>query len=290
MPNDFRVRHRPVRQLPCEGLAAPMDWNGAIQYAKLVLIAESMPPGGDDDPLTRALTKAGYTHLHTLYGNEFPTDTGPHAGETVSIGFLALSVSHELVVSLRGTSTVLQGVHNAAYRLAPSPISGLSGLTEDGFAVTYQSLRTDRAAGSTSALAAIRNHLTIGAARTVTVCGHGLGGALATLLTVDVALNTPCKNPVGYTYGSPRIGDQLFADGYNASVPASYRIVNRQDGVPDLPPILPLPYEHVNTKYELTPPAGVIKQTLACMHHLTTYIWLMRLHGTPLKPGSPRPS
>jgi len=33
----------------------------------------------------------------------------------------------------------------------------------------------------------------------------------------------------------------------------------------------------VNTKYELNPPFGKIKQTLACMHHLTTYVWLMQL-------------
>jgi hypothetical protein len=107
------------------------------------------------------------------------------------------------------------------------------------------------------------------------VCGHSLGGALATLLVADVAVNTPCRTPVGYTYASPRTGDHLFAGSFNASVPANYRIVNRQDLVPQLPPILPLPYEHVNTKYELNPPFGKIQPNLLCMHHVTTYIWLM---------------
>lgn len=81
----------------------------------------------------------------------------------------------------------------------------------------------------------------------------------------------------------------MFAASFNASVLSNYRIVNRQDLVPQLPPILPLPYEHVNTKYELNPPFGKIQQNLLCMHHLTTYVWLMEqqpgANGTdPLNP------
>lgn len=263
----------------------PMDWNIAIKYAKLVQLAESIPPAGDDAQLQLALTNAGYTYLETLWGNELSTDINPHAGEIVSFGFLALSPSQELVASLRGTDTILEWIHDAAFLMVPSPVAGLSGLTEDGFTAIYKSLRTGKADGSTSAVAAIKNHLAAGGAKTVTVCGHSLGGALATLLTVDVAVNTPCKSPAGYTYASPRTGDHLFAGAYNACVPTSYRIANRQDLVPQLPPFLPLPYEHVNTKYELNPPLGKVKQTIPCMHHLATYIWLMeQLAGTGADP------
>lgn len=45
--------------------------------------------------------------------------------------------------------------------------------------------------------------------------------------------------------------------------------------MPKLPPILPLPYEHVNTQYELNPPPNAINPTIPCMHHMTTYLWLM---------------
>ena len=58
--------------------------------------------------------------------------------------------------------------------------------------------------------------------------------------------------------------------------------------MPSLPPILPLPYEHVNTRYEINPPYQKVKQTLACMHALDTYIWLIEqtAGGTdPLDPG-----
>jgi hypothetical protein len=253
----------------------PIDWNAAIKYAKLVLLAESIPPTGDDDLLKASLTTAGYTYLETLWANELATDIDPHAGEIVSFGFLAMSPTNELVASIRGTDTIMEWIHDASFLMVGSPIPGLVGMTEDGFTSIYKGLRTEQTPGSTAAVAAIKSQLTAGGAKAVTVCGHSLGGALATLLTADVTLNTPCKGPVAYTYASPRTGDHLFASGYNACVSASHRVVNRQDLVPQLPPILPLPYEHVNTKFELNPPFGKINQTIACMHHLTTYIWLM---------------
>jgi hypothetical protein len=266
----------------------PIDWNIAIKYAKLELLAESIAPAGDDVTLKAGLTAAGYTYLETLYGNELSTDINPHAGEIVSFGFLALSPANELVAAIRGTATIWEWIHDASFLMVPSPIPGLTGFTEDGFTAIYRSLRTDKAPGSTTAVAAIKSHLTAGQAKTVTVCGHSLGGALAAMLTVDVALNTPCKSPVVYSYASPRTGDHLFARAYNALVPFSYRIANRQDLVPQLPPILPLPYEHVNTQYELSPPPGKIKPDLGCMHHLTTYIWLMeQLAGAGTDPLNP---
>jgi hypothetical protein len=253
----------------------PIDWNVAVKYAKLVLLAESISPAGNDNALQAAITAAGYTYLDTLWANEIATEINPHTGQTVSYGFLALSPTKELVASIRGTDTVWEWIHDASFLMIPSQISGLAGLTEDGFTAIYRGLRTGQSDGSISAVAAIKSYLTAGTATSVTVCGHSLGGALATLLTVDVALNTPYKSPVGYTYASPRTGDHIFAASFNASIPANYRIVNRQDVVPQLPPILPLPYEHVNTKYELNPPYGKIQPNLLCMHDLTTYIWLM---------------
>jgi hypothetical protein len=258
-----------------------MDWNIAVKYAKLVQLAENVPVTGNDAQLQLLLTNAGYTYLETLWANELSTDIDPHIGEIVSFGFLALSPTQELVASIRGTDTILEWMHDAEFLMVPCPVPSVKGATDDGFTAIYKSLRIGQADGSTSAIAAIRGYLTAGQANTVTVCGHSLGGALATLLTVDVAVNTPCKNPTGYTYASPRTGDHFFAGAYNAAVPASYRVVNRQDLVPQLPPPLPLPYEHVNTPFELNPPPGRIQQTIACMHHLTTYIWLMeRQAGT----------
>ena len=58
--------------------------------------------------------------------------------------------------------------------------------------------------------------------------GHSLGAALATL----AAANHPPR--ALYTFGSPRVGNQLFVDSLN-KVPI-YRIVDDEDFVANLPP------------------------------------------------------
>jgi hypothetical protein len=264
----------------------PINWNTAIQYAVLVKIAESVNPTGSYGPNEiGAIKNAGYAFLQTLHGDDLATDIDAHLGDVVTFGFLAVSPAQELVAVIRGTDTILEWLHDASYLMVSSPIAGSHGFTEDGFTAVYRSLRIGPANGSQSAKDSIKSYLDTGAAASVTVCGHSLGGALATLLTLDVGLNTSCHAPTAYTYASPRTGDHIFAGSFNASIPSCYRIANRQDLVPKLPPILPLPYEHVNTQSELNPPPDAIASTIPCMHHLTTYLWLIgQLAGTNAYP------
>lgn len=124
----------------------------------------------------------------------------------------------------------------------------------------------------------------------VTICGHSLGGALATLLALDVAVNTPFF-PAVFTYASPRTGDSQFVAVYNHAVPNTTRIANRVDLVPKLP--LPPLYEHVLGLYDLSsvtlaPPAFLIKPDIASQHILTSYLFLLsRLTGGPILPLNP---
>jgi predicted lipase len=86
----------------------------------------------------------------------------------------------------------------------------------------------------------------------VTVTGHSLGGALATLCAVDVQYNFPDVDLDLYTFGSPRVGNDGFRDSFNRRVPKSYRFVYGMDIVP----ALPRPwqgYRHVDTEYRLGP-------------------------------------
>lgn len=255
---------------------SPINWNTAIQYALLVKIAESVSPSGSyGAPEINQINAAGYTFLQTLYGDDLATDMDCHLGDIVTFGFLAVSGAKELVAIIRGTDSILEWLHDASFLMVQAPITGAHGLTEDGFTAIYKSFRIGPANGTQSAKESIKGYLDNGAATSVTVCGHSLGGALATYLTLDVGLNTSCHAPTSYTYASPRSGDHTFAGSYNAAIASTYRIENRQDLVPKLPPILPLPYEHVNTKFELNPPPNQINPTIPCMHHLTTYLWLM---------------
>jgi len=69
------------------------------------------------------------------------------------------------------------------------------------------------------------------------VCGHSLGGALATLCALVFA-NSYKAQVCAYTIGSPRVGDQKFKTEFNILVKEHYRIVHDKDVVPRVPKLL----------------------------------------------------
>jgi predicted lipase len=84
------------------------------------------------------------------------------------------------------------------------------------------------------------------------VSGHSLGGALATMAVLDLALHLPELRPQLqlYTYASPRVGDPVFANLHSRIVPNSYRVVNLADTVPLVPPTkLGADYAHVGQSW-----------------------------------------
>ena len=83
--------------------------------------------------------------------------------------------------------------------------------------------------------------------QTLWFTGHSLGGALATLAVSRLVLAE--DKPVGglYTYGSPRVGDRVFAQNFNNQFKdQNFRVVNNQDIVPRLPP-RQMGYSHAGT-------------------------------------------
>lgn len=252
-----------------------VDWKAAIRYAQLVNIAYSVAPTGTYTADTiAAIASAGYTFVEALYGNELATDVSPHWGETVTYGFLATSAAGELVAAIRGTMTLEEWLHDASFLFTPDPIHAGGGLTEDGFTAIYNSLRAGANPNSPSAIAAIANLVSSKGLSRVTVTGHSLGAALATLLGLDTGLNSGVgsKGITVYTFASPRVGEMVFQHTYDSVVPDTYRIYNRLDLVPQAPLF---PYEHVGNGLELTPPFNSINGTVVCWHSIVTYLWLM---------------
>ena len=82
------------------------------------------------------------------------------------------------------------------------------------------------------------------------VCGHSLGGALATLLVADMAANTPLK-PQAWTFASPRVGDAIFAGRYGGLSSVSWRIYNQLDIVPYFPVDASDNYQPVTAGYAI---------------------------------------
>jgi hypothetical protein len=275
-----------------------MDVMKAIEYAQLVSAAYDVPPSDLANSAGKTITAGGrsYTVVTTIYANDLATDMNPVRGtELVSIGLICQADgTGEIVVAIRGTEGIMEWIHDAEFLLVRCPFLTGSGHTEDGFTAMYMSLSTDVAPGSPSVVAALAALSFTPPAASVTICGHSLGGALATLLALDVAANSAFSDPTVYTYASPRTGDPNFASTYNQVVKNSFRIANRIDLVPKLP--LPPIYEHVLTLYDLNPvrllpfpPRVLVKADFGCAHALNTYLHLLSLSSggavLPLNPA-----
>jgi predicted lipase len=94
-----------------------------------------------------------------------------------------------------------------------------------GFAAAYLSVREQ-----------IHDYVRTHAISGITVTGHSLGGALATLCAVDIQYNFSEQVKIAaYTFGAPRVGNSGFRESFNRRVPDSYRFVYGMDVVPALP-------------------------------------------------------
>lgn len=86
------------------------------------------------------------------------------------------------------------------------------------------------------------------------VTGHSLGGALATLLALELSSSQMAKsgriNVTMYNFGSPRVGNKRFAEEYNKKVKDSWRVVNHRDIIPSVPRLMG--YCHVAQPVYLT--------------------------------------
>ncbi len=210
-----------------------------------------------------------YTVLKTIYSNDLATDISPQRPALEgykTIGIVAQSAADDadIVIAVRGTEGIWEWLQDFKFLLRSFPNVSGSGLTEDGFTDMYLSFSLTPGPSATfmKDVAAL-----LPSNAMVTVTGHSLGAALATLLALDMAANT--RLPVGvYTLASPRVGDLSFHNLFNHVVPNAYRIANRLDVVPKTPP--PLLYFHVGDETDLIP-GSALKFDLACEHALTSY-------------------
>ncbi|GMH18762.1 hypothetical protein Nepgr_020603 [Nepenthes gracilis] len=180
------------------------------------------------------------------------------------------STRKRLVVAFRGTEQVRWKDLRTDLMLAPAGLNPerIGGdfkqevQVHSGFLSAYDSVRTrimsliqqaigykDYGAGSQS-----RWH--------VYVTGHSLGGALATLLALDLSSSQVAKSGAisvtMYNFGSPRVGNKLFAEVYNEKVKDSWRVMNHRDIIPTVPRLMG--YCHVAQPVYLA--AGDLRKSL----------------------------
>jgi hypothetical protein len=273
-----------------------MDLTQAILYGQLINAAYAILPGATTNAAGQVITvgAASYQVVTSIYANDLATDMNPDRGKArVCIGLILQATSAgDVVIAIRGTEGIDEWIHDAQFLMVPCPFLASGGHTEDGFTAMYLSMTTSldpTCPSVTRAFAALPFPRPV---TSLTICGHSLGSALATLLALDIAANTVFKTPTVFTYASPRTGGPQFVATYNHIVPDTTRIAGRLDLVPKLP--LPPLYEHVLGLYELNsiklgiPPRILVKPELACLHFLSSYLYLLSLQAggaiLPLEP------
>jgi triacylglycerol lipase len=145
------------------------------------------------------------------------------------MGFVARNdATQTMIVSFRGTETPEEWLKDFDALAVPFPDIPTGGLIHQGFDAVYQVIRNSVIAGVDAAKVN---------ATSVWITGHSLGGALALIAALDFAKNAVPPLPSQlYTFAGPRVGDVIYQTLFNATLPLCYRIVNRWDIVPQLPP------------------------------------------------------
>lgn len=118
--------------------------------------------------------------------------------------------------------------------------------------------------------------------KTLYITGHGRGGAISTLCAFDFAdvfksrddannsisgQNELKQQPIHYTFGSPKCGNEAFSKEFNKRVSTSIRIFNSEDRVTLLPS--DAEYQHVGSDIELTdiPKGNYLYNHIAVYRH-----------------------
>lgn len=203
----FDGRPAPFRGLPDRFVRADAAW--LAEAALLAYLA-------DEGAVAAALAGAGFPDVRCF-----------SAGSTHA--FVAAGPAGA-VVAFRGTEPGdLEDLKtDLSFRLAPA--AGVAGRVHRGFAAALDSVWDGIAARIAAASGPVR------------FTGHSLGGALATLAAARHAGPATLV-----TFGSPRVGDAAFRDGFPHP---AFRVVNGNDFVCRIPLF---PYRHVGERWFLGP-------------------------------------
>ena len=187
-------------------------------------------------------------------------DDGKAEGGTNTQAFIT---HHDeiILISVRGTLELVDFVRDTDAEQVP--ITGGVGKAHQGFYDAYRAM-------STFVLTYLDS---FHSDQKVIICGHSLGGAIATLLAEALRRDTKKYDVLLYTYGSPRAGDADFVNG--AAELAHHRMVNSNDPIPSVP----APW--MNTRKSIWVPGVIISFITAPLGALIFAIGLSRTGGAP---------
>jgi hypothetical protein len=219
---------------------------------------------GVEDPDSRIIairgTEGALEWIDDAAALPVPFRQVPSAGRVAS-GF------DKIYSTLKVVKRTLPGLAARAADAAPETFSG-------SFAEQLEQLAISREAerGLAAPLAEGRARRK----RPTILAGHSLGAALATLFVMENDVKGKFDISCLCTFASPRVGNMEFVHLFNQLPIDSWRIVNKRDIVPKLPPHIPivLDYGHVDVAYAFDS-SNFVKNGPLCWHSMETYLhWL----------------
>ncbi|KAJ1923755.1 hypothetical protein IWQ60_005669 [Tieghemiomyces parasiticus] len=175
-----------------------------------------------------------------------------------AVGYVAVNNDlKQVTLAFRGTDNAAQYITDLKFRLKRWPDAVKDSRVHHGFLEAYQTVADNLYKLSTEQLAKHSGY-------NLTIVGHSLGAALASLASVDFVMrNKTLANMMTVTtFGQPRVGNKEYVAYYNSFNLATKRVVNKRDPVPHLPPRI-LGYRHTNEEFWIKPD-NKDNQTIAC--------------------------
>ncbi|KAK0635336.1 putative triacylglycerol lipase precursor, partial [Bombardia bombarda] len=157
-------------------------------------------------------------------------------------GYVAIDPAASLIVaSFRGSSSVRNWITNFVFTQIPCDLTA-GCLIHTGFATGWAEVSANVTKAVAAAKAANPSYQLV-------VTGYSLGGAIATLAAAYLRKGGYAADL--YTFGCPRVGNDVFAAYVTGQAGAEYRVTHTDDPVPRLPPII-FNYRHTSPEYWLT--------------------------------------
>jgi predicted lipase len=91
------------------------------------------------------------------------------------------------------------------------------------------------------------------------ICGHSLGGALASICALDFKLTWKPQDLTCITWGSPRVGGRAWAKLFNSTIENSFRYIYKNDIVPKVPTMW-MWFKHIKNKIHLNPGGPILNR------------------------------
>ncbi len=157
-----------------------------------------------------------------------------------------------IIIAYRGTSDIQSFLQNFQVIQIPYSPSVPDAKVHSGFFTTYNDTKDE-------ITSLVKELVKDNPSYKVISTGHSLGGTLAVFQTLDL-ICTPGLNPsnlLTYTFGEPRSGNDAFAKFIIDTGYEFFRVVNRNDLVPHVPP-RQLQYVHYGPEYWIDPKNKIV--------------------------------